>query len=448
MSLLACLFLVSVQETAPAEQRVEKSGAHFHVVCHLENESAAAQALESAEAVWPLLIEALDLEDRPPRMPLEVHLYPDVASYEAAEARLTEGAFRRNLAFSHHATKSAHVALQPPTSQEALRELGLPLLTARLIAHEASHVARFALVPNFADHPGWFTDGLSSSIDAAAMVALGCALAADEEPFTAKAALRCQALAAKNRIPRAGAVLADLTDDLEFYDRYSVRTLFYGFLRAKHPAELERAVAEVRRTGGGPGYGERLQKELDGIWNPSSLEKLDREFLRHVEGRKPRWDEVFRSLETHGEDFVQRAFEEVNAIAWRTEPVAKLPFTCEGWLRILPGRATQMNFLLGRSDAGFLSVAFTAGYGVDAFRYESASEEWHRLGTVGVPELRVGTGAAFRIVARADALTVSWDGKEVLQAPLDGVSPLGPWGLGAQNGSCGEWKKIRVVSGK
>ena len=47
------------------------------------------------------------------------------------------------------------------TDTYKLEVVGLPTLTLRLVAHEATHVARFDSMPNFADHPGWYQDGIS-----------------------------------------------------------------------------------------------------------------------------------------------------------------------------------------------------------------------------------------------------------------------------------------------
>ena len=92
-----------------------RSGAHCEIVCHFAGPHAprlADDALEIAEAVWQHA-EELYGETKAPKMPLQLHLYRDAAAYEAAEEKLTGGTFKRNLAFAHIGSNTAHVAMQP-----------------------------------------------------------------------------------------------------------------------------------------------------------------------------------------------------------------------------------------------------------------------------------------------------------------------------------------------
>ena len=69
-------------------------------------------------------------------------------------------------------------------------------------------------------------------------------------------------------------------------------------------------------VGGGGDFAARAREQ---VLDAFRVEKLERDFQRDVKGLEPRWQEVFRSLETGGEAWTQVAFPGKNAIAWRTE---------------------------------------------------------------------------------------------------------------------------------
>lgn len=447
LAVLALLVPSLAPSLAPSQDvTVERKGAHFTLRSHLPQESLADEALAAAEAAWPLALEALGLKEKKLATPLVIHLYPDAVSYEAAEQSLTGGAFKANLAFSHFATKTTHIALQPPTSPQALKELGLPTLTAYLLAHEAAHLATYAYQENALDFPEWLAEGMAVHVGVGAMTALGRMRPGESEPFHAKSAVRCQKLLVEQKLPQAAQVLAAEIGDLDFHDRYAVSHRFYAFLRAEHAKDLEKTVKSIRIQGGGEAYRAGLMAELGRQWKDKELEKLHKEWLASVQAAKPEWDETFRSLETRGEGYVQRGFTDTNAVAFRTEGPKTLPLTASGTVRVVPGDSHQMNFLLGRHAKGFLSVAFNFGHGVSVFRYEAgAKEEWKTMASAECPDLRIGADVPFRIEAEVGELAIFVADKEVLRAPLE-RSPLGPWGLGAQAKTVGEWKSIVVAS--
>jgi hypothetical protein len=431
---------------------VERKGPHFKVVSHLVPERLADEALEAAEAAWPLALAALDLKEKKLAQPLEIHLYPDAASYAAAEQSLTGGKFKANLAFSHFQTKSTHVALQPPCSPQALLELGLPALTLYLVAHEASHLVSYAHLPNSLDHLEWFAEGMATHVGLAALVSLGRMRPGLAEPLASKSLVHCKKLLADGKLPTAEQVLAAEIGDLDFYPRYGVSHRFYELLRAKHPKDLDKLAAVMRKQGGGEGFRAGVLGELGQIWKARELEKLQKEWLASVQEAEPEWDEHLRSLETRGmegESYVQRGFGDTNAVAFRNQAPAGLPFTARGSLRAVPGAAHQMNFLLGRSDKGFLSVAFTFGQGaITVLRCDfGPPDTWTVLGTTACAGLVIGAEVPFRVEASAAELAVFVEDAEILRAPLHGRSPLGQWGLGAQAGTTGEWKGIAVQAG-
>lgn len=442
MNAFALLFLLATSLQAPNE----KTGPHFRVVCHVPGETLAANALETAEAVWPLALEALGRKDKELEAPMTIHLYPDVKSYEEVEAQLTGGAFKANLAFSHFASKSTHLVLQPPCTDEVLRAYGLPTLTRYLVGHEATHLVAYAFLPNSLDHPDWFAEGVANHVGLQALEKLGRTRKQIEEPLAAKSLQDCREMLAKGTLPTTSAILSGALGALELHPRYRVNYEFYVFLAAQEPKGLARVVQAISSTGGGPGYQERVLEAVQKIWSEKDLKKLDERFEDFLQSRKPCWDELYRSLETRGEGYVQRAFADKNAIAYRMDsPIERLPAQVTGTLRIWPGPSLQMNFLLGRTDTGFLSVAFTAGQGVTVFRYDNTqSDPWNRLAFGESKDLPTGADVPFGIEIEKNELAVYVSGKELVRTTLGGGSPLGTWGIGAQAGATGEWKGLLV----
>ena len=96
------------------EETTRVEGAHFAVVAHLETAGLAEDALEQIEKLWKPASTLYGLAQGTEPKKLVVHLYRDAQDYEVAEEKLTGGRFRRNLAFAHFDTRSAHVALQRP----------------------------------------------------------------------------------------------------------------------------------------------------------------------------------------------------------------------------------------------------------------------------------------------------------------------------------------------
>ena len=138
---------------------------HFRTFCHFPNKKIQAIADKTAEAIWPIGMEFYKWPSKSMRKPMEVHIYRTPNEYRKMDMKLTRGKFQKNLAFSHSDTKSAHIALQPPCTDEVLAEIGLPVQTQILIAYEAAHLMRFHLFDNFGLHPDWFASGTASYIE-------------------------------------------------------------------------------------------------------------------------------------------------------------------------------------------------------------------------------------------------------------------------------------------
>jgi hypothetical protein len=434
----------AAEEGAPGS--VRKEGDRYALICHGGDEALAGRALAVVEEAWPIVAETFGVPDAKPERLLEVHFYRTVEGYQAADDALTGGKFRRNLAMSHWDTRTAHVALQPPCRDETVRALGLPPLTVVLLAWEAAHVARYELCANFRDHPQWFGDGLAASV-AAKVVTSRHPSPLGAVPYWANDMARVQRLLAEGKLPPARSILSDEVDDLDLRDRYATRFVFFSFLAGEpNRARLAEVAGAIRRTGGGAGYAESVRKVATDAFGRS-----DEAFAAFVGELHPQWDEVFRSLWPVGDDRVQVAFPDTNAIAWRTEPVASAAFKAQGSLRILPGDARQMNFLFARTEEGFYSLAFVADQGFVLFDHRSKTGEWNRVGEGNAPGLRLGVTTDFAVEGRGAKLKVTLDGKSWdFDLPRELPDSI-VWGLGAQagpkdaaTGSAGLWKGVSI----
>jgi hypothetical protein len=147
----------ALSQDASASSTAE--GRHCRVVCHFEGDAHASAALELAERSWNEVVELLGAGTTSARP--ELHLYLEIADYERAEAALTKGRFRRNLAFSSSDALASHICVQPQGTRAVLDAFGLPAQTEHLIAHEAAHLAVYATLPNHRDHPLWLAEGLA-----------------------------------------------------------------------------------------------------------------------------------------------------------------------------------------------------------------------------------------------------------------------------------------------
>ena len=427
----------------PGPDEEVREGTHFRLVCHFANGEAADQAIAAVEATWPRAGELYDLEALEGHELLSVHLYRDAQSYEAAEQALTQGAFRRNLAFAHHATMSAHVALQPPLSDEALAQVGLPAQTLRLLAHEAAHLVRYACMRNSRSHPRWVADGSASWIDEAVSRDLGLVDELEQDPGYSTMLLRVRKLFERDALPTSEQILRDQLDELGFYEGYAVRWLYFRYLKeGKHSAEFRPMLAELRRLGGGSDFAARLFEQIEKSLGKRKLASIDKGFRKYVSTLEPAWDQVFRALHFKDDAWVQAAFDK-NAIAWRRTPSGK-NYTIAGELTILPGPRGQMNVFLGRSEQGFYSVAFSAGAGVTLFEFLSASDDWQRRGFAECEDLGPGEAFSFSVHVKGDEVQVSVNDRAVLSGEAQTLNLEGPWGLSAQARSAGTWKLDRA----
>jgi len=436
--------LQNASDEAPV---IERWSALYTLRFHGGDETLAENALTVVDEVWPIVAAAFGVPDAKPSQPLVVHLYRTVDDYRAADLELTGGKFQRNTAMAHWGSRSAHVALQPPCTDETLRAIGLPAQTVAMLAWEAAHVARFELCRNFEQHPDWLCDGLASWTSQQ-VLAKHTNASAEALPFWATDMVCVQRLAADQKLPPIAAIVADQLGDLEFSERYAVRSQWYAFLAgAPRAAKLSKLLRTVRATGGGPRFVATILEQATAAFGDQ-----DKSFAKHVASLAPQWNEVYRSLTTSGAEWTQIAFPDANAIAWRTEPLKSKGFTAKGELRILPGGRQQMNFLFGRTDDGFHSIAFVADGGFTVFDYRAATNKWVAIGAGNAPALRLCVRTPFSVAVVRDKLTVELaDQSWKFELPRELPASI-EWGLGAQagppgsaTGSAGVWTGLTVT---
>lgn len=451
LSVAGCLALLfawewfAVSVSAQAAEPLELTGDRYRLVSHVLDKAAAAQALAVCEASWPAALMAYGIDAPDPKEPFTVHLYRDPAGYEEAEEKLTQGRFKRNLAFAHWDTQTAHVALQPQLPDAFVQKLGINFQTLRLLVHEASHLARFHVLPNYRSHPGWFADGNASWIETEVLRSMDLFSTPEQDPSFASDVVRVQRLIADEELPPMAKILGDELDELDFYEVYAVRWLLFRYLMQdeRRPA-LHKTVADMRRYGGGRGFVERVAKSLAKHLRDRGAVKLDAGFRAWVTTLEPQWDEVYPSLETHGAEWTHTAFDSVNGISWSTARAGEGSWELSGSVEILDDGRKQMNVLLGRSETGFVSIAFTQG-AVTVLDYTSAENSWKRL-ALGSAALPLGRPIRFSVAWSAeDGLRVAVAGKAAAECQVE-RSLAGPWGLGAQAGSSGNWRDVALTS--
>ncbi len=440
--MLALVLAIGSSVASPVQDELVREGDHFRLVCHYTNEDAADQGLATVEAIWPLAAELYGFGSDEDRDLLSVHLYRDENAYAEAEQELTKGAFRRNLAFSHFGTMSAHVALQPRLSDKAMAEVGLTAQTLRLLVHEAAHLVRYAHHLNFRSHPGWLADGAASWIAERVSKDLDLFKKLEQDPFYSTSLLHVKKLLEHDNLPTVEAFLLDELGELTVNERYAVRWLYFRFLiEGKYRVKFRKVITKARQLGGGANFTERLFDESLRILGKKKLTSIDRDFKKYVKSFEPAWEEIFRTLQCQGERWVQAAFGS-NAIAWRRKPAGK-KYTVAGELTILPGAIEQMNLFLGRSEQGFLSVAFKPG-SVTLFEYLSSTGDWQSRGFAECEDVLRGEPFAFSVAIKGSTARVAVNGADVISGEVKTIPLEGPWGLSAQANAAGIWKLSRA----
>ncbi len=450
-----CVVLGMVLLLAPAAVAKKKvdgppvgsraKGERFEILCHFEGGDAIAkQALEVAEATWDV---TAPLGGKPPKVTkaIGIHLYRTDADYQVAEMSLTKGKFADNFAFSSWDTNEAYLALQPYAADAVFVRTGIPTQTLRQVSHEAAHLVIQRSTRNYTSHPNWLAEGITTWVADQVMTANGWSAPTSDEPFQSTRIVRARKLLEAGKLPALERILADDLGGLSMDERYAVWWSFFDFL--SRPAQLvkrDRVLAKAWSLGGGSRYVKKLAAEVRSTWGKKGLKELEAQFREAVRTREAVWDETYRCLRTEGPVWTQMAHASKNALGFRTQPVGSKDFRVTGSVEILGGKTPQMNLLLGRTDGGFVSLAFNAGNGVTIFHFKSATNAWDKLGWMAAPDLAVGKKMAFEVTVEGGRIAIKAGSEGPLNWDLKGRDLSGPWGVGVQAGGAGIWHDVQV----
>lgn len=444
LSLLACsltanLAIAQTDGNARQALRVVEAGP-FRINVHCDDEDVVSKAQRVGELTWQIASKFYACEL--PKEKLEANLYRDLEGYAAADEKLTGGARKKNQAFAHLDTLSAHVAMQPPVSDELLRMVGLPKQSARLFAHEMAHLVRFSRMPNTVrNHPYWLIDGAASHIDRQVITELGFIEGgAMSDPNFATYASHGKKLLSEDKLPTVEQLLDDVKLEVGFYQRYSVRWIFMNMLVVKHGPRFDAFMKDLPRIGGGRGYAQRAKELLLKILGVD-VETLDKDFRDHVRNLQPLWVEEIRSLETGGDAWHQISFPNSTATCWRQAPLGD-SFTLSLTATIQKAGRNQLNIRVGQ-PASFTQFSITAGFGLNVFEF--SDKEWNTKLGKEIKGLKIGE--PMKLVVSHDherELTmVKLNGETIFEGKVN-LEADNLFALGAQRGSAVTWQDFEV----
>jgi hypothetical protein len=345
----------------------------------------------------------------------------------------------------------------------------LPMLTRRLIAHEAAHLVCYHSLEGFEGHPEWLGEGLAEWIADEVMRRRGWASGETEEPHTAS---RLAELGFDREDSRTALVERLLSNSLgkeSVTRRYALYGSFVAFL-AKDGADgalhtlLQRGSSIGVRS---PDRSQQYAALFDELVARDGRGELEQAFRRHLATTAPRWYEEARSLEardlsTLGETIDERvswsqfAFPDGAALAWRLGDRVPDVGSVEGLLEFpSAGEPRAAQVLLGgrpRAAGGAPPRRLVTEFdprGVVVLRatHSALPRPWvtqrnrgtDELGRCSLQGLRPGALLAWKIVLGVERLRVEVDGESVLDVPRADHRFAGYLGLGVAAGGLVHW---------
>ena len=448
MLLSVNMLLNSVLDAAHAESTA--TGSCIQIVCDFETETLAAEALTVAEGAWSIAAGLFGSQEEKPARPLRVHIYRTISAYEAAERERTGGKFRHHLSFSHHADKSAHVALQPPCSDAVLARIGLPGLTRMLIAHEAAHLAVYSVSSNYRSHPAWLSEGYATyaAVEAHRRVRLFDSI--EDQPFTSTmiAAARQWADTVNGSI--VDELISGRAERAAVTARYGAYWLFFDFmLDGVNRRGFQRFLRQAARKEASPDFAEKLRLSFQrNVGGAAVRAGLDRSFRARLRGLNPRWIEPYRSLDIRQAEWIQSAFPEHRAMAWRQDTDNTSQIRISGMYEIISEEAQDATALvLLETNDSAIYVRLSADGRIE-FARGLVSDTGVREETLAVsPATMKRARGAKRIEIFYDGtnLSASVDGAAALVHPFD-VAPTGRWGVGVEKVATCIWRDMEAAN--
>jgi hypothetical protein len=383
--------------------------------------------------------------------PLSVYLHPSGEAYRDIEEKLTGGAFASNGAFSHVPTESSHVALQPPVSAAVRERIGLPFQTLRLLAHEASHLYSYRVLDGRRP-PAWIREGSATWIEHQTAIASGWIAPGYQDPWASTYVLRVRRLIDSGLMPPLLDLFAERFEkEIEGSTLYACRFLAFAYLKERRPAGLERIMGEAASLDDGPRYSRRVIEATERILGEEGgLQTLDsgfREFVREIDAP---WDQRSPSLNPTESRWVQIAFPNREARAWRTAPLPPAGFRLAGAVEILTEAPSRATVFLGRTQGGWIEIAFDRGGElaiVEVDADESGARRATSLARVRVERLAGASPVEFEATIEANRARVRVGGSPVAEvSPRRGVLN-GFWGVGVSPGTTAVWSGMNWGAG-
>jgi hypothetical protein len=408
---------------------------------HPSSPSSTATAIDAAEASWSAIVRLVELPRIRSARP-EISVYGDVASYEYVDRRLTAGRFRRNLAFAHRHTLTAHVALQPRLGSAQLDAHGIPPQTLRLIAHEAAHLSLYSHVPSAPWLPLWFDEGAATWAEGEALRAVGVYPAdAADDPWVSTYRYICRALADDGRLPSVADVLADRTGELNGSESYAVRLLFFEMLRAS-PA-FASIVAAIAERGADPEIGAELARIANAALADDGAD-ADARFRAWIRELPVHWIESRRSLTYRPGSWVQQAFRPLDAVAHQRLAQPKLRIA--GEVRV-NGRGDAEAFIeLVGSESRPETIRIVLRAGAPATLIHRSRAGSRTLAILDAETRSHGRWRRFAIAVDGAEITVDIDGAAPRAIPLP-IHVDHAWGIGVSAGFIAIWRGLRAEEG-
>jgi hypothetical protein len=430
-----------------AQDRLVRNGSLFRLVCHFQNAKLADEALGAAELALRGATEVFGTSRASVSTPRDIHLYRHVADYVKREGRVTGGRFRHNLAFSSFLYRNAHIAIQPECTDALLGEIGLPAVTRRQITHEAAHLLCFATLESFRNHPLWYSEGAAMWIADRALRDKGWSPGIEEDPVTSTRIHLVKQMVNAGRRPPIRKILQDDLAGISSEERYALYWLLFTYLkRGDRRARFQRVLFKAQGLAPGSDFPTRLLHAFERAFDEEGYATLDKGFDQFIASLHPEWDEVEIALEPKGRRWMQIAFPDAPAAAWRVGRIEKPSFSIGGYLRILPGHDQAASLLLARSTRGHLAVRFTAGRDVELRAFHAADRRWESLARSPLDDLRLGKKIRFRVVVRKQLIRVVVNRKLALEHTAAGWDLQAPWGVAVSEGSAAEWDSVRLRS--
>jgi hypothetical protein len=426
-------------------------GKYVDVLCHFDCGPAGPEALQLAEETWERVAEYLAV---PPDTLLEsrarVHLYGTPDDYADVADRLAGGQFLATGAFSSRDHRNAHIL----ASAELSGLLGgLSFHHRRSVVHEAAHLAAYDLARG-AYWPPWLAEGLAGWAERSVVVETAVGDVWEENPWASTQLWRVQRLIEVGALPAVGETLTGGAVELSLGDAYAFWIeLFHFLVHGPWADEMQELVQDVaRREVPEDRAWPEVGRQVSEVFSASDLQAVDDAFRSYVQGLRPGWIELFRSVEAVPDEpgsWLQHSVVDVpvGAFAWRSgNPGRWGGFRVESRVEPLGGPPWEIRLALVRheGDPLLLSVDWEGAVRLLEFSFDRPAE----LDTLATNRLADPPPAeeafAFGVRFQQGRVGIRLAGGEEVLLPLRDAEPTGLWGPGVGPGTVAIWRGFRV----